>query len=196
MKITVHLDLEMAPVSFRSAWLIAGPEVRRGCRPSRPQFQPEGSMPPPSQSRPVHRVGTNEQFANLQRLLAGIRLTDQQIVELHAQPLGPRGSSACSASDEAATPPSRCVLAITCSVSVFCRWIPGRKSRSPATRNARSAEGDVEAQASRGDASIGWMLFPSSFITRPCRTVFRSAARPAECRIASGIARGLGWNGT
>ena len=37
----------------------------------------------------IHRVGANQQLADFQRLLAGVRLADQQIVELHAEPLGP-----------------------------------------------------------------------------------------------------------
>ncbi len=39
----------------------------------------------------VDRVGANEQLADFQRLLAGVGLGDQQIVELDAEPLGPGG---------------------------------------------------------------------------------------------------------
>src|SRR6266542_2641571 len=55
----------------------------------------------------IHRSGANEDFANLHRLLAGIRLRDEEIVDVHAQLLrvigvermlgvDVRGNSACA----------------------------------------------------------------------------------------------------
>ena len=39
----------------------------------------------------VDGVGADQQLADLQRLLAGVGLRDEQVVEVHAQPLGPGG---------------------------------------------------------------------------------------------------------
>ena len=53
----------------------------------------------------VDRVGADEHLADFQRLLAGVGLADQQVVELTPSRLAQEGSRACSASMNAATPP-------------------------------------------------------------------------------------------
>ncbi len=66
----------------------------------------------------IHGARAHQAVHDLQRLLAGVGLADQDVVQVHAQLLRVLVSSACSASMKAQVPPSFCISAITCSVSV------------------------------------------------------------------------------
>ena len=54
----------------------------------------------------VHRAGAHQHVGDLERLLAGVGLRDQQFVDVDTELAGVRGSRACSASMNAAMPPA------------------------------------------------------------------------------------------
>ena len=66
----------------------------------------------------VDRSGADENFGDLQSLLAAVGLRDEEIVDVDAELAEYSASSACSASMNAASPPSFCASAMTCSESV------------------------------------------------------------------------------
>ena len=86
MKITMVLDLEIEPVSLRSAWLI-----RRACRPgSESPISPSSSACGVERRdridhQDIDRAGAHQRVGDFQRLLAGIGLRDQQIVDIDAE---------------------------------------------------------------------------------------------------------------
>ena len=89
MKMTQVLERLIAPVSLRSAWLI-----RRACRPTwespmSPSISAFGtSAATESITIDVDRAGADQRLGDLQRLLAGVRLRDQQLFEVDAEPAG------------------------------------------------------------------------------------------------------------
>ena len=101
MKITVLLLLEIAPVSLRNAC-----DMSRACKPDVAVAHFPLDFRPRNQSRHrvdddhVNGIGPNQHLADFQRLLPRIRLGNQQIVQLHAQPLGPRGIQGMFGVDE------------------------------------------------------------------------------------------------
>lgn len=66
----------------------------------------------------VDGAGADQHVHDLERLLTGVRLGDEQRVGVDAELLGVLRSSACSASMKAAMPPAFCALATACSASV------------------------------------------------------------------------------
>ena len=82
-------DLEIDPVSLRSAWLI-----RRACRPGRLSPISPSSSALGRQRRDrvddehVDRAGAHQRIGDLERLLAGVGLRDQQVLDLDAELLG------------------------------------------------------------------------------------------------------------
>ena len=62
----------------------------------------------------VERARADQQLGDLERLLAGVGLGDEQLVDVDADPASRScGSIACSASMKAQMPPRRCASAIT-----------------------------------------------------------------------------------
>ncbi len=101
MKMTVHLLLEM-----RAGELAQGLAHEPGLQADVAvahfafDFRPRDQGGHRVDDDHVDGVGADEQFADFQRLLAGIGLGDQQIVELDAQPLGPGGIEGVLGVDE------------------------------------------------------------------------------------------------
>ena len=89
MKMTQVFERLMAPVSFRSAWLI-----RRACKPTwespmSPSISAFGtSAATESMHDDVERTGADEGFGDLERLLTGVRLGDQQLFQVDAEAAG------------------------------------------------------------------------------------------------------------
>ena len=89
MKMTIVLEREIDAVSLRSAWLI-----RRACRPGG-----ESPISPSISARGVKRcdrvddqdvdgAGAHQRVADLERLLAGVGLRDQQVFQIDAELAG------------------------------------------------------------------------------------------------------------
>ena len=89
MKMTEVLVRLMAPVSLRSAWLIS-----RACKPMWRIAHVAVDLGLRHQRGHrvdhdhVDRVRAHQRLDDLERLLAGVRLGDQQLVEVDAQPAG------------------------------------------------------------------------------------------------------------
>ena len=103
------------PASLRSAWLI-----RRAWRPTwlspiSPSISAFGvERGDRVDGDDVERAGADQQLGDLERLLAGVGLRDEQVVDVDADPAARScGSIACSASMKAQIPPRRCASAIT-----------------------------------------------------------------------------------
>ena len=88
-KITAVRDLEIAPVSLRSAC-----DIRRACRPGS-----ESPISPSISARgtraatlvdddDVDGVGAHQRLADLQRLLAGVGLRDEEVLDVDAEGAG------------------------------------------------------------------------------------------------------------
>ena len=107
----------------------------------------------------VHAAGADERLGDLERLLAGVRLRDEELVHVDAAGTGRRpGSSACSTSMKAAIPPLRCASAMTCWQTVVLPDDSGpkisliRPRGMPPTPSARSSAMDpvgIESTACR-----------------------------------------------
>ncbi len=89
VKMTDVLELLMAPVSLRSAWLIS-----RACKPNvrvahlaldLGAWHQRGHR---VHHHHIHRAAAHQHLDNLERLLASVGLRDQQFVDIDAQPLG------------------------------------------------------------------------------------------------------------
>src|ERR1700709_1347901 len=101
MKMTRHLDLEIEPVSFRRDC-----DIRRACRPTwlspiSPSISARGTkaatesmtrmstaVERDSDVRDADGVGAGERVGDLERLLAGIGLRDDEIVDVDAELAG------------------------------------------------------------------------------------------------------------
>jgi hypothetical protein len=141
----------------------------------------------------VDRVGADEHFADFQALLAGVGLTDEQVVDVDAQPRAQEGSRACSASMNAATPPAFWAWATTVQRERGLAGIPGRRTR-------RSARGGCRARPAPGRARWRRSLMPGgmldgssfSFMIDPlpkARSIWVTARSTAAARpSASGLA--------
>jgi hypothetical protein len=102
MKIT-RCWTEIEPVSLRSAWLI-----RRACRPTwLSPISPSSSARGTSAATRIHHqhvdgAGAHQRVGDLERLLAGIGLGDQQVVDVDAELLGVAGIERVLGIDEGA----------------------------------------------------------------------------------------------
>ena len=121
MKIATALVLAITPASLRSAWrhqsrLKADVAIAHIAL----DFLPGHQRGHRVDDHDVDRAGAHQRLADVQRLLAVVRLRDVQLVNIHAQlALAYTGSSACSASMNAAVPPDLLRLAPrVCSASV------------------------------------------------------------------------------
>ena len=89
MKITQAPEREMAAVSLRSAW-----DMSRACRPGQRIAHVAVELGPRHQGRDrvdhddVDRVRAHQGLGDLQRLLAGVGLGDQELVDVDAELLG------------------------------------------------------------------------------------------------------------
>ena len=92
VKMSAVLLRLMAPVSLRSAWL-----MRRACRPTKaspisPSISARGtSAATESMIDDVHAVAADQGLGDLERLLTGVRLADQQLVDVDADVPGVAG---------------------------------------------------------------------------------------------------------
>ncbi len=92
MKMTAVRERLMAAVSLRSAW-----DIRRACRPGRESPISPFDLGPRHEGGhavdddDVHGVAAHQGLGDLQRLLAGVRLGDQQVVDLDAAGRGVGG---------------------------------------------------------------------------------------------------------
>jgi hypothetical protein len=100
----------------------------------------------------IDRAGAHQRVGDLQRLLAGVGLRDQQVVEIDAQLAGIDGSSACSASTKAQTPPFFWASATVMQRQRgLARAFRAVDLDDPALGQAADAERDVEPErAGRG----------------------------------------------
>ena len=153
MKITMQCDLEIEPVSLRSAWLI-----RRACRPGR--LSP---ISPSSSARGVRAAtevddehvdgaGAHQRLGDLERLLAGVGLGDQQIVDVDAELPGVDRVERVLGVDEGAD--AAALLGLGDDVQRQRRLARGFRPvdlDDAAARQAADAERDVEAERAGRD---------------------------------------------
>src|SRR6202000_1800193 len=83
MKITMVLDLLIEAVSLRSAWLI-----RRGCAHLPLELGLRHQRRHRVDHEHVDRAGTHQRVADFQRLLAGVGLRDQELIDIDAELAG------------------------------------------------------------------------------------------------------------
>jgi hypothetical protein len=82
MKITIVFEREIEPVSLRSAWLISVPGGPAGRRPSRRRARPWGEGCDRIDHQHVDRARAHQGVGDLEPLLAGVGLGDQEVVEI------------------------------------------------------------------------------------------------------------------
>ena len=111
------------------------------------------------------------------------------------------GSSACSASMNAATPPSFCIAAIVCSVSVVLPEDSGPKTsmirprgmpRPPRARSRLSAPVCMPGTMSDGSSSSR-MIEPLPYVFSICPSALSSARALPEASIEIGCVIGTGF---
>ena len=89
MKMTAVREREMAPVSLRSAC-----DIRRACRPGSespisPSISARGtSAATQSMTMTSTALRADERLADLERLLAGVGLRDEEVVDVDAEGVG------------------------------------------------------------------------------------------------------------
>ena len=89
MKTTAQLERLMAPASLRSAWLMSRAWSPTWLSPISPSISALGtSAATESMTIDVDRAGPHEDLADLERLLAGVGLGDEQILDVDAELLG------------------------------------------------------------------------------------------------------------
>jgi hypothetical protein len=126
---------------MRRAW---SPAARR---PSRRRARPGRQRRDRIDHEHVDRARAHEGVGDLEALLAGVGLRDQEVVEL-TRACGIDGSSACSASTKAQTPPPS-GLRDGVSAASSCRGFGAVDLDDAAARQAADAERDVEAERAR-----------------------------------------------
>ena len=153
MKITMVRDLEIEAVSLRSAWLI-----RRACRPScmspiSPSSSALGvSAATESMTMHVDGAGAHQRVGDLERLLAGVGLRDQQVLDLDAELLGVGRVERVLGVDEGAD--AAVLLGLGDDVQGERGLAGGFRPvdlDDAAARQAADAERDVEAERAGGD---------------------------------------------
>ena len=138
---------------LRSAW-----DISRACRPTWRVAHLALDLGPRHQSRhrvdddDVQRAGADQHVHDLERLLTGVRLGDQQAQSVSTPSFfAYSGSRACSASMKAAMPPV--ALRVRHGVQSVSVVLPGGLRavdlHHAAARESPDAEGDVESQWSR-----------------------------------------------
>ena len=153
MKITSVLDLEIEAVSLRSAWLI-----RRACRPAAsspisPSISARGTRAATEVDHDhVDGAGAHQRVGDLERLLAGVGLGDQEVVDVDAQLLGVAGVERVLGVDEGAD--AALLLGLGDDVQRqrgLARAFRAVDLDDPALGQAADAERDVEAQRAGRD---------------------------------------------
>ena len=189
MNRTMHLDLEMEAVSLRSAWLIS-----RACRPGR--LSPHLALDFGAgrqggdgvDDHDVHGPRTDQGVHDLQRLLAGVRLRHQKIVQIDAQLLGVNRIQRVFGIDEGGDPaPSSAPRRPCAGPGWSCPTIQGRTPRSPARPAGRRCPAPCPDPASRS------RRFRSRSPRPPCRASITEPLPKARsiCAIAASRARCL-----
>ena len=154
MKMTVQLFFEIAPARRRIAWLISLASAPTTVSPTSPSSSTRGiSAATESTTSTSDSAGADEGFCNVKRLLAGVRLRNEQAVDIDAE------GSRVSRFERVLNVYIRCVPA------VFLRGGDDmQRKRSltgglrpvylddTAARNAADAEGKVKGQGARGEA--------------------------------------------
>ena len=89
MKTTMVRDFEIDAVSLRSAWLISRAWLPGCTSPISPSSSARGTRAATEfDHQHVDRAGAHQRVGDFQGLLAGIRLRDQEIVDVHAKLAG------------------------------------------------------------------------------------------------------------
>ena len=147
------LDCEIEAVSLRSAWLIS-----RACRPGKRiahlafDFGARRQRRDRIDDQHVDRAGAHQRVGDLQRLLAGIGLRDQQVVEIDAELAGIDRIERMLGVDEGAD--AALLLGLGDGVQRQRRLAGGFRPvdlDDAAARQAADAERDVEAERAGRD---------------------------------------------
>ena len=153
MKITMVFDLEIEAVSLRSAWLIS-----RACRPGSAvahlafEFGARHQRRDRIDHQHVDRAGAHQRVGDLQRLLAGVGLRDQQVVDIDAELAGIDRVERVFGVDEGAD--AALLLRLGHGVQRqrgLARGFRPVDLDDAAARQAADAERDVEAERAGGD---------------------------------------------
>ena len=147
--VSVRLRL---PVSLRSAWLISRAWRPTWVSPISPSISACGiSAATESIDDDVDRARADQHLGDLERLLAGVGLGDQQLVDVDADALArTSGPCACSASMNAQMPPRAGPRRSTCiGEGRLARGLRAEDLDDPAAREAADAEREVERRATR-----------------------------------------------
>lgn len=109
----------------------------------------------------IHRARAHKCFGNFKSLFAVIRLRNEKRINVDAECLGVHRVKACSASINAASPPSFCTSAMTCRATVVLPEDSGPVDfNDSSARHTADAERHIERQRSgRNGADIHGGIF-------------------------------------
>ena len=146
VKTSAVFDRVTAPVSLRSAWLMSRAWMPTNESPISPSISARGtSAATESTTTTVDAAGADERLGDLERLLAGVGLADEQLVDVDAAGAGVAGIERVLDVDEGGD----AALALGLGDDVLADRGLARRLRAedlgdPAARDAADAEGEVE----------------------------------------------------